>query len=58
MASEAQRRANARYDKANAKQVGLKFYPPDYDLYEWVKSQDNTAGYIKRLIREDMERRG
>lgn len=54
--SEAKRKANARYDKANVKQIGLRFAPPEYDVYEWAKSHDNVNGYIKRLIREDMER--
>lgn len=26
------------------------------DILEWVESQPNKAGYIKRLIREDMEK--
>ncbi len=55
--SEARRRANARYTKENVKQVGVKFYPAETDIYEWVKAQDNTQGYIKQLIREDMEAR-
>jgi len=57
MSTEAQRAASKRYAKANIKQIGLKFATPEHDLYDWVKSQENTAGYIKRLIREDMERR-
>lgn len=54
--SEAKRRANAKYDKANVKQIGLRFAPPEHDLYEWAKSRDNVNGYIKGLIRSDMER--
>lgn len=54
--SEARRRANAKYTKENVKQVGVKFYPAETDLYEWVKAQENTQGYIKQLISEDMER--
>lgn len=54
--SEARKRANKRYEKANVKALNLKFFPPDYDLYEWLGKQDAKATYIKRLIREDMER--
>ena len=56
MATEAQRRATERYVKSNVKQVAIKLGPPDRDLLEWLDSQPNKAGYIKRLIREDMER--
>lgn len=57
-ASEAQKRANARYNKFNAKQKAVKFYPPDYDLVEWCDANGEPfATYVKRLIREDMERR-
>ncbi len=55
--SEARRRANAKYARENVKQVGVKFYPAETDLYEWVKAQGNTQGYIKGLIRADMEGR-
>lgn len=55
MATEAQKRATAKYVKANVKQVAVKFAPPDYDLLEWLEKQPTKAGYIKRLIREDME---
>ena len=36
--------------------MGLKFYPAESDIYEWVKAQDNVQGYVKSLIRADMER--
>lgn len=55
-ASEAQKRAGAKYAKANVKQVGIKFYPAETDLYEWTKSQEIVQGYVKALIRADMEK--
>lgn len=54
--SESQKRANAKYRKEKMKQVVVRFSPNDMDLYEWLKGQDSIAGYLKRLIREDMER--
>lgn len=57
-ASEAQKRANAKYRKNNVKQVITRFYPADADLYAFVKSKDDMSGYIKSLIRADMERQG
>lgn len=55
MQTEAQKRANARYRKNNVRQIGLSFYPAEADLYEWAKSHDNVSGYLKALIRADME---
>lgn len=55
--SDAKRRANRRYDSANAKTKVIKFYPPDYDLLEWQASTGEPfATYVKRRLREDMER--
>lgn len=54
--TEAQKRASAKYVKNNVKRREVAFYPDDRELLEWLDSQPNKAGYIKRLIREDMER--
>lgn len=56
--SEAQKRADGRYRKARTAQVVVRMYPSDGDLLEWLRSKDSMQGYIKRLIREDMERSG
>ena len=50
--TEAQKRAARKYE-AKAKQICVKFYPPDHDLYEWVKAKASASGYIKELIRQD-----
>jgi hypothetical protein len=52
----ARNRADAKYRKGNVTQMQLKFYPGDADLLAWMKKQGPRATYIKRLIREDMER--
>lgn len=54
--TEAQKRATAKYLKNNVKRAVVAFYPAEADLWEWLEQQPNKAGYIKRLIREDMER--
>lgn len=56
MVSEAQKRANARYQRSSTTVVSVRFMPGDAELLEWLRSQPNQAGYVKRLIREDMER--
>lgn len=54
--SESQKKANEKYRKEKVKQVAVRFYPGDQELYEFLKAKDNVAGYIKDLIRADMER--
>ncbi len=59
MQTEAQRRAASNYRK-KVKQLTLRFYPnsdADEEMYEWLKSQDNTTDYIKKLISVDMQNR-
>lgn len=57
LASEAQKRAAAKYKRENVKTKLLRFFPKDADLLEWVEQQDGQNAYILGLIREDMERR-
>lgn len=55
MVSEAEKRAKAKYRK-KVKQAIVSFYPKDEELYEWLERQPNKSGYIRELIRRDMER--
>ncbi len=55
MVSDAQKRANEKYRKENVKQVAVRFYPSEQDVYEYLRTKDNVSGYIKQLIRNDME---
>ncbi len=55
-ATEAQRRSNAKYDKANTKGIYLKLNTKtDADIIEKLKSVPAVQTYIKELIRKDME---
>lgn len=56
--SDAQKRARAKYEKEKVRQVMVRFYPSENDILEFLESQDNKAGYIKELIRKDMNRQG
>lgn len=58
MLTEAQKRAQAKYNKANVRQTAVRFYPSERDMWEWLETRGNKAGYIKSLIRADMERGG
>lgn len=55
MATEAQKKAKKKYrEKGN--RISLDFYPTEADLWEHIQSQPNKQGYIKNLIRADMEK--
>ena len=55
MMTEAQKRAVAKYDKANTKQIKLKLnLKNDKDILSKLDSVDNVQGYIKDLIRADI----
>ena len=53
--SDAQKRANEAYRRKSAKQTTLRFYPAEAELWEHLCEQENKAGYLKDLIRKDME---
>lgn len=55
MASEAQKRATEKYDKANTKQIMMKLNKgTDADILEKLATVGNVQGYIKELIRKDI----
>lgn len=54
--SEAAKKADQRYKAEKTKQAVVRFYPAESEIYEHLQAQPNKAGYIKRLIREDMDR--
>lgn len=57
MTTEAQKRAQKRYDEANKdkfRMIHLKLNRDvDADVIEKLESVDNIQGYIKKLIRAD-----
>ena len=55
MVSEAQKRAIKEYRK-KTKKLQLEFSPTEEALWEHIQSQENKQGYIKSLIRKDMEK--
>ena len=55
MPSEAQKRAAAKYDAANTRQITLKLnLATDADIIRRLEESGNKQGYIKELIRRDM----
>lgn len=56
MATDAQIRANARYNKAHTKCVCLRLNrKTDADIIQRLSEVESKMGYIKLLIRKDME---
>ena len=52
--SDAQKRASAKYDKENMKRVTVVFSPNERDLCEYLADKGSMSGYIKELIRKNM----
>lgn len=56
MTTEAQRKAQVKYDKANTRQITFKFnLSTDADILKKLDEVENRQGYIKELIRKDIE---
>ena len=53
---ESQKRASEKYQKQNIKRFTLKLNKrTDADMIRWLEGKDNIQGYIKHLIKLDME---
>lgn len=49
---------NTAYQREKCYRVTTTFFPGDADLAAWIDSQnEGKAAYIRRLVREDMQRR-
>lgn len=57
MATEAQKKAKKKYQN-KGKRIYIEFYPTEAELIEHLEKQPNRQGYIKGLIRADLERSG
>ena len=44
------------YHQEETRQVLIRFFPEEAEIYNYLQKQGGKAPYIKRLIREDMER--
>lgn len=57
MVSEAQKRAQAKYDSQKAKRFNLKLnIETDADILRRFEEKGSVQTYIKQLIREDIRR--
>ncbi|MBQ1779315.1 MAG: hypothetical protein IIZ93_14265 [Acidaminococcaceae bacterium] len=54
--TDAKRRAIQKYDASNTKQIHLKLnIKTDADILAQLEKQSSVQGYIKNLIRKDLE---
>lgn len=56
--SAAHNRASMKYNKEKTRQISLRFTDHDADILEQLDAIPNKQGYIKELIRADIERNG
>lgn len=57
MVTEAQKRANAKYDAKNTRQIKMKLnLSEDRDILDKLDAVSNKQGYIKALIKADIEK--
>ena len=54
--TDAQKRADNKYKKSNSIVKTIRFYKRDKDMLDYVTSKGSFSGYVKHLIREDMEK--
>ena len=57
MTTDAQKRASAKYDAQATTRLSIKLnYKTDADILQKLEEVDNKQGYIKELIRRDLEK--
>ena len=54
--TEARKRAKANYNSKILKKMLIEFYPSDEDLVKKLEEQPSKQGYIKELIRKDLNK--
>lgn len=54
--TEAQKRAKAKYQAEKLKRIAVEFYVSDTELWNKLQEQPNKQGYIKDLIRKDLNK--
>lgn len=52
---DCQKRANKKYKDNHSKTITVAFYQPDLDVANWLLEKGNVNGYIKNLLRKQMQ---
>lgn len=53
---DAKTKATIKYNREKVRRFSMNLSPVDADMIKWLESKDNITGYLKRLVREDMEK--
>lgn len=54
MTSDAQKRADRKYKRDKTRQLCLRFYPTEAEVWAFLSEHENRQGFIKELIRREM----
>lgn len=54
--TDAQRRAKAKYQREKVRNKSVQFFPSEYELVDYAEKQGTFSGYVKSLIRNDMNK--
>lgn len=57
MKTEALKKAQEKYRKEKVMRTQLDLYPTDQDIINHLQTVGNKQGYIKRLIRADIQKK-
>ena len=55
MPSEAQKRADRKYKHDKTRQLCLRFYPSEAEMWSFLSAQENKQGFLKGLISREMQ---
>ena len=57
MKTEAQKRAQAKYLREKVTSLRIDIYPKEKDIADHLATLPNKQGYVKELIRADIDKR-
>lgn len=53
---DAKTKATIKYNREKVRRFSMNLSPVDADMIKWLEGKDNITGYLKQLVREDMEK--
>ena len=54
---DAKTKATIKYNREKVRRFSMNLSPGDADMIKWLEDKDNITGYLKQLVRNDMEKR-
>ena len=55
---DAKTKATIKYNREKVRRFSINLSPVDTDMIKWLEDKDNITGYLKQLVRKDMEKHG